>query len=160
MIRIRNINNAIILFFKYIYLKLVFNNILKKCLVINKIRRQVYIINNLKINILIDFDILNFKKIILDFVIKFLIIDSYRNIITFIKIILLCEKMHKVVRAYDAIIVLFYFSIIILICLRDKCKTKLSKNCDFIFMLIELFNRFELDKDILNYIIDVNIYAI
>lgn len=159
-IRVRDIDNAIISFSKYIYLELVFNNTLKRRLVVDKIQCQVYIVNSFKINMLIDSNILSFKKIILDFVIKCFIIDSCRNIITLIKIISLREKMHKAIRAYDATIVLSYSSIIMSICLKDKCKTKLLRDRNFIFMPIKLSNRFELNEDILNYIINANMCAI
>lgn len=60
---------------------------------------------------LINFNISNFKKSMLDFVTKFLIIDSCRNIIVFIKIISFCEKIYKIVCAYNAIVILSYLSI-------------------------------------------------
>lgn len=97
---------------------------------------------------------------IFNFVIEFLIINNYRNILVFINVISLCEKIHKAIRIYDVIIVLSYLSIMISIRLRDKCKAKLSRDCDFMFMLIKLFNRFELNKDVLNHIIDTNMCAI
>ncbi len=133
---------------------------MKKDLVVNKVRRQVYIVNNLKINMLINSNILSSKKIMLDFVIKSLTIDSCCDIIAFIKVIFLREKIYKIVHVYDVTIVLFYLNIIVLIYLRDKCKAKLSKNCDLIFMSTKLSNCFKSNRDILNYIIDVSICAI
>ena len=35
--------------------------------IIDKLRKQIYIINNLKINIFIDFNILNLKKIMINY---------------------------------------------------------------------------------------------
>jgi hypothetical protein len=96
----------------------------------------------------------------LDFVIKSLIIDSYRNMITSMKIISLREKIHKTIRVYNATIVLSYLSIVILVYLRDKCKINLLRSRNFMFMLIKLSNCFELNEDVLNYIINVNMCAI
>jgi len=96
----------------------------------------------------------------LNFVIEFLIINTYRDIITFIKIISLREKIYKVFRVYDVTIVLSYINILILVRLRNKCKINLFKKHNLIFMLIKLSNYFELNKNVLNYIINVNMCAI
>lgn len=109
---------------------------------------------------LIDFNILSSKKMMLDFVIKSLIIDSYRNMITSMKIISFCEKIHKIICAYNATIILSYLSIMILVRLRGKYKINLLRSCNFMFMLIKLSNCFELNEGVLNYIINVNMCAI
>lgn len=159
-IRVRNIDDVIISFFEYIYLEFVFNNTLKKLSIVDKMRRQIHIVNNLKINIFIDSNILDFKRIILDFVIEFFIIDSYCDIMISMNIISLCEKIHKAIRTYDITIVLSYSSIIISIRLRNKCKAKLSKNRNFIFMSTKLSNRFKSNKNVLNHITNASMCAI
>lgn len=160
MIQVRDIDNAIISSFEYIYFEFIFYNILKSRFVVNKMRRQIHIVNNLKINMLINSNIFESKKMMLDFVIEFLIINSYRDIMTFLKVISLCEKIHKIVRAYDATIVSSHLSIMMSIHLRDKCKIELFKDRNFMFILMKLFNRLELNEDVFDYIIDANMCAI
>lgn len=155
-----NIDDAIVSFFEYIYLELVFYRILKNCFVVGKFCRQIYIVDNFKTNIFIDFDILDSKKIVFNFVFEFLTIDSYRDIIVSIKVISLREKIYKTIRAYSATVVSSYSNIIVSICLRDKYKIELSNNCNLIFISIKLSNRFESNSDVLNYITNANICAI
>lgn len=96
----------------------------------------------------------------LNFVFESLTIDSCRDIITSIKVISFCKKIYKIVRAYNLTIVFSYLSIIVSIRLKDKCKTQLSNNRDFMFILIKLFDCFESNSNVLNYITNTNIYAI
>ena len=45
-------------------------------------RREIHLINNLKINLLFDNNIINFKKIVIDIVNKSIIINNINAIIT------------------------------------------------------------------------------
>jgi len=63
--------------------------------------------------LLINLDILKLKQIIVDYKRELLIIDSCRDITILITIISLKDCAKRIVRAYQAIIVLSYFIIII-----------------------------------------------
>lgn len=80
----------------------------------------MHIVNNLKINILIELDILNSQKIHLNYEHKRLIIESYKEITILIIITLVKNKINRVVRALSTTIILTKSSIIISMRLRNN----------------------------------------
>ena len=96
-IRVRDIENVIIFLFEYIFLKLFLSekiDISKKT-VIEKIRCYVYIVDNLKTNLLIESDILDSEQITINYKQEILYIGSCRDIRVFIKIIFIKNKIKK-----------------------------------------------------------------
>ena len=82
--------------------KILFNNIR----VFAQIIREIYIIDNFKIEILIEVDILISKRIIIDFVIQAIKIDSYRNIVVSINSRARFESIKRIVKLLSRIILL------------------------------------------------------
>ena len=74
-IKIREINEFLILFFKYIILKFILRNVLDKKFVIDKFRPQIHIINDLKTNMFINSNILNSKKMLINYNKKILVFN-------------------------------------------------------------------------------------
>ena len=160
-IKIRDIKNIMISLIKHIYFKITFRNILINKFVIKKLRRQIHIIKDFKINILFDLNILKSKKIKINYIIKSFMINNCKEIKILMQIILIRDKIYKIIRVYNITIISLYFNILILIKFQNENKTKFSKNRNFIFILIKnFFNRFELNNNVLNYIININIYII
>ena len=146
------------LLFEYISLKFIIHGTLNEKSIVDKLRRQIHIIDDLKINMFIDFDILDSERMILDYATKQLIINSCKRMKIFMKIIFRRDKVNKIVRAHDVIIVSLHLNIIIFIRFRDK--SKFFKNRDLMFMSMKLSDRFDFDDDVLNYIIDVNMCVV
>ena len=120
-----------------------------------KLQKQIYIVDNLKINILIELDILDSQKIHLDYKYKQLVIESCEEIIVSITITFVKNKINKVIRALIVSTILLKSNIIVSMRLRDN--TQLLSNCNFIFISYQqIFNRFSFENKILFYIIDAN----
>lgn len=73
-------------------------------------------------------------------------------------IILLKDRVKRVIKAYQAIIISSYFITMISIRLRDKIDFLIDYN--LMFMLSHNIKRFKLKNDILSYIIDANICVV
>lgn len=95
-IKIRDIDNATVSFSKYVILKIVIFDKIDDCIVVDKIRCQIYIVKDLKINMLIDFDIMNSENINVDYRIFIIIIDSCRDI-KISTIVIFAEKIQRIV---------------------------------------------------------------
>ena len=93
----RDINNAIIFLSKYIILKIIVDKVFDKRSIIDKLQRQVYIINKLKINMLLKFDILSFEKIIINYHRKIFILYCCRKIIVTIIIVSAKQKINRMI---------------------------------------------------------------
>ena len=79
-IKIRDINNVILIINEYMLLEFkIFDNVNDKS-IIAIFTKRVYLVNNLKVKILIDNNILNIKKIILNLNKELMIINSYNNV--------------------------------------------------------------------------------
>lgn len=98
------------------------------------------------------------KQIIVNYKRKLLIIDSCKNITISITIISTKNRIKRVVRAYQAIILLSYSTIIISIYFRDSIELLVERN--LIFILLHNIKRFKSKSNILSYIINANIYVI
>ena len=157
-VKIRDINDVMMLSSEYIFIKFIIHGTLNKKLIIDKLRRQMHIINDLKVNMLIKFNIFDSEKIMLNYVIEQLTINSCKKIKIFMKITFKRNKINKIVRVYDVIIVSLHLNIMISIRLRDK--SELFKNCDLMFILMKLSNCLDFNDDVLNYIIDVNMCVV
>lgn len=145
-------------FLEYTIIELIVWDKINRVSIIDKLRRQIYIVDNLKTNLLIDLDILGSKQIIVDYKRKLLTIDNYRDITISITITPSKDRVKRVVKAHQAIIVLSYFTIIVPIQLRGK--TKLLIDRDLIFMLLHNIKRFESKDNILSYIINANMCVV
>ena len=146
-----------ILSFQYILLKLLLLRKFNFKIIINKIKRYIYVIDDFKINFLLDFDILDFEKMNIDYKYKIFIIDNYREMNIFMIITLIKNKIKRIMKIFDKIIILNRFNIMIFIKFRDN---ELLKKRDFMFILIDNFDRFKFDDDVITHIIDINMCII
>ena len=156
--RIRDINDVMMSSSEYTFLKFTIDDTLNEKSVVDKLRRQIHIIDDLKINMFIEFDILDSKKMMLNYVIEQLTIGSCKEMKIFMKIIFKRNKINKVVRVYDVTVMPSHLNIMIFIRFRDK--SEFFKNRDLMFMPAELSDRLDLDDDVLNHIIDVNMCVV
>lgn len=120
LIRVRNIENIMLFSSKYVEIQITIYSKLESVFVCNKLRAQVYIINNLKTNLFIEFDILKLQKINLNYKKKFLVINNCKDIIIFIIITSIKNKINCIIQAFTTIIMFTYIIIFVSICFRDK----------------------------------------
>ena len=103
-----------------------FNDIL----IIAKIIMKTHLIDNLKINMLINNDILISQKIKFDFIDEKMIIDVYQDFIIKIEIVIKKDfEICRIIRAKKMIIILILFIILMLITYHNT----LLKDKDFLF---------------------------
>ena len=156
-IRVRNIDDSILSSFEYVILKISMKDHLADS-IIEKIRRQLYIVDELKANMLMRSNILDSEKMILNYNKKLLIIDSCRSM-TNSMTITLDEKIKRVVRALHIITMLAHSSIMISVRLCENSNFCHDRDLMFIFY-DQTSHRFNSEENVLAYIIDVNICAI
>ncbi len=101
----------------------------------DKLRNQVYVVDNLKTNILIELDILDLQKININYKREILELNYCQDITMSIIVIAIKDKIKRVIRTLSAIVISTYSSTIIFIRLRDN--VELSKDCDFMFLLYQ-----------------------
>ena len=105
--------------------------ILKKKLVIIKFIRDVYMIDNFKINILIEINILKLKNVIINLFNKNVIFFKYKNIFIFVQIIVRNNiRIYRIMRSEKRQILFSKFINIIQIFLKSKA---FLFNQDFLF---------------------------
>ena len=159
-IKVRDIDDFVMSFSKYVTLKILMRDEfdLDKIFVVDKIRCQTHVIEKLKINMLMRFDILSSERMIIDYFKKILIIDDCKSMIVSMQITLK-DKIKRVIRAHHTITIFALFSIMISIRLREN--SDLSIDRDLMFTLYDqIFARFESEREVLAHIIDVNMCAI
>ena len=135
-------------FVDYVIVFIYFNDEKNNKLIKNKIVKEIYLINELKINMLIDNDFIKLKKIKINVINFFVCINNceitiFLNVKTFRKIVHTSIYVQKIIiiSFYFEIIILFYYNIIL-------------KNKDFLFKL-KAFNFF-----FYAYLINVNCKSI
>ena len=84
-IRMRDIENSVLSFIEYVNLKISFVEQLKKS-VVDKIHRQIYIVDDLKVNLLMKSDICDLKRITFNYDNERIILNNCRNMIVLMKI--------------------------------------------------------------------------
>jgi hypothetical protein len=115
--------------FEYIIIIIYFIKIIDEKFVRELIRRKIYLINDFKINMLIENDILDFEEIFVNDVNDKIIIFSCNNMIIFIEIKILSKKMiKKIMHTRCSITISSRLTIIISI-----HNTILSFNREFLF---------------------------
>lgn len=119
---------------EYAILEFSVNDSLRDVAIREKFQKQIYIVINLKINMLIEFDILDSQKIYLNYKHEQLIIDSCKRIAISIIVISVKNKINKVIRTLTIITVLSRSSIMIPMHLRDS---NLLQDRNFIFLLYQ-----------------------
>lgn len=97
---------------------------LKSCLkdiaICEKLQEKMHIVNDLKINMLIESNILSSQKMHLNYEHERLIIESCKEMIVLMMMTLVKNKMNRVIRALSTTTILARSSIMISMRLRDN----------------------------------------
>ena len=155
-ITIREIDDREYFNFDYVNLNIYLKNKLKKNSSIVYIKRNVYIINNLKIKMLIDIDIICSKNITTNLQIRNLIINNY-NITTFITCTFVDFKINRIVKFHHVVIISTYTMITI------SFKTQnfdLLNDKNYFFQSHIISLDFKIENNIITHVMNVNIFMI
>ena len=155
-ISIRGINNKIINFDKYIFITIYVNELIKRIIKIVYLIIKFYIVNNFKINIFINIDIMIFQKIFVNFQIKVYKFEKCQKLKISIDVITKFKSnSRKIIRNKAFIIIISKFIIKISI----VYKSGISKNRDFLFEF-DCVQNFDFVDEIFVYIVDFSILII
>ena len=105
--------------------------LLNKTYTFAEIKREIHIVDNLKVGILIGSNILTPKRIVINFITQSIKIDSYRNIIISMNSRAYSKSIKRVIKFLSRIILLLHTTTQISVTYFDK----LSKNRDLLFEL-------------------------
>ena len=120
------------------------------------IKKNVYIIDNLKIKTLIDIDIMCSKKMIINLQTRKLIIDNC-DITTFITYTFIDFKVNRIVKSHHIVIISTYT--IMTISFKTQ-NVELFNEKNYSFQLhVTLFD-FEIENEIITHIINVKTFVI
>ena len=119
--------------------------------------REVHIVDNLRVNMLIDINIQNFEGMIIDIFQRKLIIASCADFITAIKVFNFGKRVNKVIRNKRQISLSSQLIINVFIQLRDNIE--LSINRDYMFHF-ETFFDLSSESGVFTHIVDANISII
>ena len=157
-VKIRNIENFTFNDTKYIFIIFeIFDKFVDDELIMISFTRHVYIVDNLKIKMLMNNDIFDSKKMIIDLNKQQMTIDNCKNIITSLKIINRDTSIKRIIKINDVIKISIHSIIMISFKFRDKIDLSNDKNFIFVFKRVDRLN---VENDIMFHIVDVYIVVI
>ena len=155
-IKIRDIDDREHVNFDYVNLNIYFENKLKKKSSIVHVKKNVHVINNLRVKILIDIDIIYSKKMTINLQTRKFIIDNC-DMMIFITCTFIDFKINRIVKSHCIVIISTYTIITISFKIQNF---ELFSEKDYSFQLhVTLFD-FETKNDIITHIINVKTFVI
>ena len=154
-IKIRNIDDRKYFSFDYVNLNIYLKNKLKKKTIYCLYKKNVYVINNFRVKILIDIDIMYSKKMTTNLQTRKLIIDDC-DMTTFITCTFINFKINRIVKFHHFVIISTY-TIITISFKTQNFELFNEKNYSF-QSHVTSFN-FETKNDIIIYIINVKTFV-
>ena len=155
-IKIRNIDNREHVNFDYVNLNIYFKNKFKEKSSIVYVKRNVYVINNLRVKMLIDINIMCLKKMTINLQTRKLIIDNC-DMMTFITCTFIDFKINRIVKSHYIVIISTYTIMTILFKTQDF---ELFNEKNYSFQSHVTSFDFETKNDIMTYIINVKTFVI
>ena len=153
-LKIKEIDNAIVSFTEYIIVNFSFSGNMNEKPAIAKISRNVRIVNDLSIKILIDMNIIESKSMIIN--VNTLIIDSCRNLKMNLSATSKKVSVNRVVICASTIVISTHISMKISTKLRNKISLS---NRDYMFHSNH-FARLESEESIFSHIVDSGFFKI
>ena len=156
----RDIDNVIIFSSEYIMLKIIVRDIFEGRAILDKLRKQIYIVDELKINMLLKSDILSSEKMMINYHYEVLILHCCRDMIVTMTVISIKQKVNRMIQIFIKIVIPIYFNIMIFVRFRDD-NNELFKNRDYMFFSYQqISSRFNVERNILSHIINVNMCVV
>ena len=128
----------------------------EKSIIVNFIR-HAYVVNNLKIKLFINNNILNLKKMFVDLKNQKIIIENYKHITMLLKIINKNSSIKRVIKINNITKILINFVTIIFFKLRDKFNLLNKRDFIFVSQRVEQLN---IKNNIMSHIVDVYIVIV
>ena len=141
-VKIHKVENTFYNSFEYIKINFY---ILKKLLNENKVivhfKREIYIVNNFRVNILFKTNIFELKKVVIDIKQKFISFLFYKNILIFINIIVKKRRIFRILKSVAQFIIFVYFCIFVFVKIK---KNNLLIDRNYFFYFKQNFKNFDL----------------
>ena len=116
-------------------------------------RREIHLMNDLKVHALLDVDILEFEQVILDMSKRTITFFACNNLTVFMKLIFKNQRIVRAIKLIDKIIISSHTCLVVSVKIRDQ---NLSTDRDYNFESKQNFQQLELENDFFNHIIDVH----
>ena len=120
-------------------------------------RREIHLMNDLKVHALLDVDILKFEQIIFDMNKRIITFFACSNLIAFMKLIFKSQRIVRTIRLIDKIIISSHTCLIVFVKIRDQ---NLSTNRDYNFESKQNFQQLKFENDFFNHIIDAHLVVV
>ena len=130
-IRIRDIDHRLHDNSEYIELNFyIFEKLFDNFAVITHFRREIYIVDDFRINVLLKINIVNFEKVVFDFDFRMITLRNRDDLQTSMNIVFKNHRIIRVVRSIDFIIISIHICMTVFVKIRE---CNLSKNRDYNF---------------------------
>ena len=120
-------------------------------------RREIHLMNDLRIHTLFDVDILKFKQIIFDMSKRTIMFFACSNLIVFMKLIFKNQRIVRTIKSIDKITISSHTCLIVFVKIRDQ---SLSTNRNYNFEFKQNFQQLEFEDDFFNHIIDAHLVVV
>ena len=155
VIKIRNTDNVNFNINEYLFVNFrIFEITIDDNFVVINFIKHFYIVDDLKIKMLFDNDILKFEQMILNIFKKRVIIENCQNMIVKLTIINRESSMKRIIRFVVDVKISTHFNTIIFFKLRDKSKLFFDRKFMFVSQRID---RLKFDDDVFSHIINAHI---
>ena len=125
--------------------------------VIVHFRREIHLVNDLRIHALFDVDILEFEQVILDMSKRIITFLACNNLIVFMKLIFKSQRIVRAVRSVDKITISSHTCLVVSVKIRDQ---NLSADRNYNFEFKQNFQQLEFEDDFFNHIIDAHLVVV
>ena len=120
-------------------------------------RREIHLVNDLRIHALFDVDILKFEQVILDMNKRIIIFFACNNLTIFMKLIFKNQRIVRTVKFVNKITISSHICLIVSVKIRDQ---SLSANKNYNFEFKQNFQQLEFEDDFFNHIIDAHLVVV
>ena len=158
LIRIRNIDDKLHDNSEYVILDFYISEKLKdKSSTVIHFCREVHIVDDFRVNVLLKFDILVSKKSVIDYQRKVIRFSCCKDLKIIIDIVFKEQRITRSIRATVMIVVSSHAFMIMSVRIRND---RLSKNRDYSFESKNDFQQLKLEENFFNHVVDVNVTTI
>ena len=119
--------------------------------IITHFRREIHIVDDFRINVLLKINIVNFEKVVFDFDFRMITLRNRDDLQTSMNIVFKNHRIIRVVRSIDFIIISIHTCMTVLVKIRE---CNLSKNRDYNFEFKQNFQALNSERNFFNHITD------
>ena len=157
-IRVRDIDHRLHDNSEYIELNFyILEKLFDDSTIIAHFRREIHIVDDFRVNVLLEVNIINFEKVVFDFDFRIITLRDCDDLQTSMNIVFKNFRIIRVVRSIDFLIISIHICMTVLVKIRE---CNLSKDRDYNFEFKQNFQVLNSEKNFFNHITDVQIIVV